>query len=120
MNVLVVDDETKIADVLTERLRLRGFEATPVYDATSAISMLKKHAYEGIILDLRLPDMDGTEVLKHVKSVYPGIRVVILSGHANEDDFQTCLELGASKCFHKPGDIHKLIQVFADGDESTE
>jgi CheY-like chemotaxis protein len=64
--------------------------------------------------------MDGTEVLKHVKAVYPGIRVIILSGHANDHDFQACLELGAEACFHKPGDILKLIQVFTDGNESTE
>jgi CheY-like chemotaxis protein len=82
--------------------------------------MLEKHAYEGIVLDLRLPDMDGTEVLKHVKAAYPDTRVVVLSGHANDHDFQVCRELGASACFHKPGNILKLIEVFTDNDEFTE
>jgi DNA-binding response OmpR family regulator len=86
MKILVVDDEKKIADVMSERLGLRGFDATPVYDGKSALSQVKKEDYDGMILDLRLPDMT----------------VVIVSGHGSEQDFNTCLGLGAVACFHKP------------------
>ena len=112
MNILVVDDEKKIADVLAERLRLRGFNSTPVYDANSALSILKRRAFDGIILDLRLPDMDGVEVLRQTKEAFPEVKVVILSGHANETEFKTYLELGAGACFHKPADILKIIEAF--------
>jgi DNA-binding response OmpR family regulator len=111
MHILVVDDEKKIADTLTMRLQLRGFDASPAYDAASALSELDRISFQGIILDLRLPDMDGIEVLGQIKRMFPAMRVVILSGHANEKDFETCLELGAIACFHKPAKISELIEA---------
>lgn len=111
MKILVVDDEKKIADVLTERLCLRGFDAAPVYDGNSVLSRLKGEIFDGIILDLRLPDIDGIDVLRQIKKEFPDIRVVILSGHANAQDFKTCLELGAIACFHKPLNILKLLDA---------
>ena len=113
MKILVVDDEKKIANALAERLGLRGFDATPVYDGTSALSLLGKDTFDGIILDLRLPDIDGIEVLRQTKGKFPNIQIVILSGHGNEQDFKTCLELGAIACFHKPANILKLTETLA-------
>ena len=111
MKILVVDDEKKIADALAQRLGLRGFDAEPVYDGTSALSQLRQDAFDGIILDLRLPDMDGIEILKRTKGAFPEVRVVILSGHGNEQDFKQCLELGAVACFHKPANILEIIEA---------
>ena len=111
MKILVVDDEKKIANALAERLGLRGFEAEPVYDGISALSRLGRDAFDGVILDLRLPDIDGIEVLRQTKEAGSEVRVVILSGHGNEQDFNTCLELGAVACFHKPANILKLIEA---------
>jgi DNA-binding response OmpR family regulator len=108
MKILVVDDEKKIADVLAQRLVLRGFDATPAYDGGTALSLLGKSRFESMILDLRLPDIDGIEVLRKTLEAFPHMRVVILSGHANDQDFKTCLELGAIACFHKPGKISEL------------
>jgi DNA-binding response OmpR family regulator len=111
MKILVVDDEKKIANALTERLRLRGFDASPAYDATSALSQLDKRSFDGIILDLRLPDIDGIEVLRQIKKGFPEVTVVILSGHGNEQDFETCLNLGAIACFHKPAKFLELVKA---------
>ena len=102
MKVLIVDDEKKIPDVMSERLGLRGFEATPVYDGISALSQLKKGSFDGMILDLRLPDIDGIEILRQTMQLSPEMIVVIVSGHASEEDFKTCRTLGAAACFHKP------------------
>jgi two-component system response regulator CpxR len=108
MKILVVDDEKKIADVLSQRLTLRGFDATPVYDGKTALALLRRDSFDSMILDLRLPDIDGIEVLRKTLEALPHMRVVILSGHANEQDFETCLELGAIACFNKPGKISEL------------
>jgi len=113
MKILIVDDEKKIADALTERLRLRDFDAIPVYDGTSALSLLKSEPFDGMILDLRLPDIDGMEILRQTKTEFPDIKVVIMSGHGNEQDFNTCLELGATECFHKPAKILNLIKALS-------
>jgi DNA-binding response OmpR family regulator len=117
MKILVVDDEKKIADVLTQRLVLRGFDATPVYDGSTALSMLRRDAFDSMILDLRLPDIDGTEVLRKTMEAFPHMKVVILSGHANEQDFKTCFDLGAIACFHKPGKISELEAALTQSSE---
>lgn len=111
MKILVVDDEKKIANVLAERLGLRGFDAVPVYDGTSAIAQLRGDTFDGVVLDLRLPDIDGIQVLRLTREKSPGIRIVILSGHATEQDFETCLALGASACFRKPAKISQLVEA---------
>ena len=113
MKILIVDDEKKIANALTERLRLRGFDAIPAYDGISALSQLKSEPFDGMILDLRLPDIDGMEILRQTKSEFPDIKVVIMSGHGNEQDFNTCLALGATDCFHKPAKILNLIEALS-------
>lgn len=120
MKILVVDDEKKIANALAERLGLRGFDATPVYDGTSALSLLGKDTFDGIILDLRLPDIDGIEVLRQTKERFPNIGIVILSGHGNEQDFKTCLELGAIACFQKPANILKLTEALAQAEVKSD
>ena len=111
MKILVVDDEIKIADVLAERLSLRGFDATPVYDGISALTRLQDGNFDGVVLDLRLPDIHGIEILRLTKERSPGLKIVILSGHGTEQDFKTCLELGAVACFHKPAKISKLVDA---------
>lgn len=125
MKILVVDDEKKIADVLSERLSIRGFDASPVYDGQSALDRLEKEggagnsrngAVDGMILDLRLPDIDGIDVLRQTRTLYPHIKVIILSGHANDLDFRTCMELGALGCFQKPANIAEIIEMFTESE----
>jgi DNA-binding response OmpR family regulator len=111
MKILVVDDEKKIANALAERLQLRGWASTAAYDGTSALSWLRRKAFDGMILDLRLPDIDGIDVLRQTKEEFPAVKVIILSGHGNEKDFEICLGLGAKACFHKPADISKLTEA---------
>ena len=119
MKILVVDDEKKIAETLTQRLILRGFDAMPVFDGESALSRLREDSFDGIILDLRLPDIDGIEILKETKALFPGMRIVILSGHGSDQEFKTCLELGAVACFHKPAKILKIIEALVGSDDEN-
>lgn len=111
MKILVVDDEKKFAGILAERLRLRGFDATPVYDGTSALAQLQADRYDGVVLDLRLPDMDGMQVLLQARRRFPDLRVVILSGHATQAEFKACRELGAADCLQKPAKISELARA---------
>ncbi len=113
MKILVVDDEKKFAQALAERLKLRGFEATPVFDGVSAVERLQSEIFDGMVLDLRLPDMDGIQVLLKIREKLPGLTVVVLSGHATRQDFKICMELGAAACFHKPARISEFTKVLA-------
>ena len=114
MKILVVDDEKKFARVLAERLKLRGFDVTPVFDGTSALTRLQGERFDGVVLDLRLPDMDGIQILRQTREQLPDVKVVILSGHATQQDFETCRELGATAYFHKPAKISELAQALLD------
>ena len=114
MKILIVDDEVKIANALAERFHLRGFDAVPAYNGKSALDLLKTETFDGVVLDLRLPDIDGIEVLRQTLEEFPEIRVIILSGHGTEQDFKTCLEMGAIACFHKPASILKLTKALAE------
>lgn len=115
MKIMIVDDEKKIADAMTERLRIRGIDAVAVYSGRSALQLLRKKTFDGIVLDLRLPDIDGIEVLKRTMKEYPKMKVVILSGHASDQEFQSCLEFGAKACFHKPANLFELTKAFIEG-----
>ena len=114
MKILVVDDEKKIATVLAERLRLRGFDVIPVFDGISALMRLQEERFDGVVLDLRLPDMDGIQVLRQTREKLPDVKIVVLSGHATQQEFKTCRELGAIACFHKPAKISELAQALTD------
>jgi len=114
MKILVVDDEEKFARALAERLTLRGFDATPVFDGTSALAQLPVESIDGMVLDLRLPDMDGIQVLQQIREKWSKITVVVLSGHATRQDFQRCLQMGAAACFHKPAKISEIAEALRD------
>ncbi|MDD4952567.1 MAG: response regulator, partial [Desulfovibrionaceae bacterium] len=81
---LIIDDEISYANVLAKRMRLRGIEATPVYGGREAIQLLKKESFHVALLDLKMDDMDGIEVLKMFRIIEPMMRVVILTGHGGK------------------------------------
>jgi DNA-binding NtrC family response regulator len=85
--VLVVDDESLIADTLAEILNDSGdFEATPVYDASKALQIARSRIPDIIITDVVMPDMNGIQLGKAIRSVCPDTRVVLLSGQAQTRD----------------------------------
>ena len=111
MKVLIVDDEEKIANTLAERLRLRGLETSTAYTGKSALTLLGRENFDCIILDLRLPDIDGVDILRLVMKEFLNVQVAIMSGHGTEEDFRICMELGAIACFQKPANINNLIEA---------
>lgn len=109
--VLLVDDEREFVETLSERLWMRDIGSVVVYDGKSALESIEVERPQVMVLDLRMPGMDGFEVLRRVKGEHPGIEVIVVSGHGTERDRQTCLELGAFTCFQKPVDIGLLCDA---------
>ncbi len=108
MKILLVDDEVEFVQTLAERLQMRDMDTTVVYNGSSALERIQADPPEIMILDLKLPRMDGMEVLKSVKQVRPGIEVIILTGHGSEQDRIKCMDLGAFDYMQKPVDIALL------------
>lgn len=106
--LLLVDDEREFVQTLSERLLIRDMGSAVAYDGESALDMVNEDEPEVMILDLKMPGIDGIEVLRQVKEKRPEIEVIILTGHGSENDRKTCMELGAFAYLQKPVDIDLL------------
>jgi CheY-like chemotaxis protein/cytidylate kinase len=115
--VLLVDDEREFAQTLSERLLMRDMGSAVAYDGESALAMINEDEPEVMILDLKMPGIDGIEVLRRVKQTRPAIEVIILTGHGSEEDRKTCLELGAFAYLQKPVDIELLTETLRKANE---
>ena len=115
--VLLVDDEREFVQTLSERLMMRDMGSAVVYDGESALNLVRDDEPEVMILDLKMPGIDGIEVLRRVKSEHPDIEVIILTGHGSEADREVCMELGAFAYLHKPVDIDVLSETLKAANE---
>jgi DNA-binding response OmpR family regulator len=112
-DILIADDEQRYADMLARRLELRGLRCKVCYKGGTAIDMAAQEGFPMVILDLRLPDLYGTEVLTRIKAQSPETAVIILTGHGTEKDRQQCMERGAHSFMNKPLDIDRLVAIMA-------
>ena len=109
--VLLVDDEKEFVQTLSERLQLRGMGSTVVHDGEQALSFIAEEEPDVMVLDLKMPGIDGIEVLRQIKQQHRNIEVIVLTGHGSKKDEETCLKLGAFAYLQKPVDIDKLSQT---------
>jgi len=118
--VLLVDDERDFVQTLSERLIMRDMGSAVAYDGESALTMIADEEPEVMILDLRMPGIDGIEVLRQVKNTNPDIEVIVLTGHGTEKDKDLCMELGAFAFLQKPVDIQLLSQTLMQANERVQ
>ncbi len=111
MDILVVDDEVEFADAFGERLSLRGFTAHIANSGEQALRIIDQGIVKVMVLDLKMPGMDGLEVLRRVKKSHPEVEVIILSGHGSEMDESYVRTLGAFEYFRKPADIGDILEA---------
>jgi two-component system, OmpR family, response regulator CpxR len=115
--VLLVDDEREFVQTLSERLLMRDMGSAIAYDGESALKLVNDDEPEVMILDLKMPGIDGIEVLKRVKKTRPEIEVIILTGHGSETDRKICMDLGAFAYLQKPVDIGVLTDTLKEANE---
>jgi DNA-binding NtrC family response regulator len=117
-DVLIVDDEQRYADMLARRLALRGLTCKVRYDGQTAIDVVAQEHFPMVLLDLRLPDLYGTDVLVQIKTCRPDTAVIILTGHGTEKDREQCMARGAHAFMNKPVDIDRLVAIMTGIKES--
>jgi len=101
--ILLVDDEPDIALTLTDLLESEGHQIDVASTGTEALERITHHTYDAVLLDIRLPDMDGLLVLENMVQVQPGLPIIILTGLTSLDSVTGPLEeLGAFAYLHKP------------------
>ncbi len=110
LKVLLVDDEEDLVRTMAERMEMRDLGSDVALDGQQALNMIEEETPDVIVLDLRMPGMDGMEVLRHVKQAYPHVAVIILTGHGSDKDEEEARRLGAFDYLRKPVDIGQLIE----------
>jgi len=123
IKVLVVDDEVAFANTLSQRLQMRDMIVGTAYDGEEALSKLKKEEPDVMVLDLRMPGMQGMDVLKETKKTYPFVQVIVLTGHGTDKDAEEAKRLGGFDFLNKPADIdhleRKIRKAFQEKRERT-
>jgi len=110
IKLLLVDDEEAYVNVLANRMAKRSIEVTKALSGTEGIQALRKEDFDAAVLDLKMEDMDGIEVLKVFKKMVPAMPVIMLTGHGSEQAAREGIALGASDYLTKPCDLEELIE----------
>lgn len=109
-NVLLVDDEVPFIETMTKRLEKRNLTISVAFSGVEALEKLQNDtAIEVVILDVKMPQMDGIEALKRIKAEFPLVEVIMLTGHATVETGIEGMKLGAVDYLMKPCEMDVLL-----------
>jgi two-component system, OmpR family, response regulator len=111
--ILLVDDEVAFANNIAKLISKRGYDVVTVYNGESAIKAVEENEFDVIVLDLKMPGIDGLTTLKAIKKSQPKVEVIILTGHGSMDSGIDGIQLGAFDFIMKPvrfDDLHESIR----------
>ena len=109
-NVLLVDDEVEFVETFGERLKMRNIEISKAFSGKEALKVLEKNqTVEVVILDVKMPEMDGIETLTEIKKQYPLVEVIMLSGHSTVESAIDGMKKGAFDYLMKPCEMDQII-----------
>lgn len=118
IKLLLVDDEEGYVNVLSNRMAKRNIEVTKALSGTAGIQALRKGDFDVAVVDLKMEDMDGIEVLKVFKKMVPSMPVIMLTGHGSEQAAREGMESGAFDYLIKPCDLEELIKKIREAVET--
>ena len=107
-HILVVDDESDVRDLLSKFLTRRGYEVRTAGDGAAAIEAIREGHPDIVLLDIRLPKIDGLSVLQRLRDESVNVAIITMSGNADEDTARKSLELGAADFITKPFNLPYL------------
>ena len=119
MKILVVDDERSIRNTLKEILEYEGHEIALAENGLVAIEMVKAKPYDLIFCDIKMPEMDGIEVLDKIQEINSEIPVVMISGHGNIDTAVESIKKGAYDFIEKPLDLNRILITLRNATDKT-
>ena len=108
--ILIIDDEADFASTLRQRLSLRGFEATDIHSGVEGLAQLDTINPDVVILDLKMPDSNGLDIMADIKEHRPEIEVIMLTGHGSAAAGIRAMEQGAFDYIMKPVDLAELLE----------
>lgn len=111
LKVLVVDDNIDLCRNIADILEFKGYEVACVYDGTQAIDENLKRAFDMVIMDVKMPGINGLEALKVLKQINPHMTVILITAFADDILFKEDIESSNYTVFRKPVDVDKLISL---------
>ena len=114
LRILLVDDEEDFASTLAERLELRGFQAEVATSGIDALEHVGEDDFSVLILDVKMPGIDGLGVMAEVKRKRPELPIILLTGHGAIASAETGMKEGAFDYLMKPVDLETLIEKIRD------
>lgn len=115
--VLVVDDEEEFREMMVKRLNKKGLVALAADSGQAALDHLEAKRIDVVLLDVKMPGMDGIETLRQIRVLKPLVEVVLLTGHASVDSGIEGMKLGAFDYLMKPIELEPLLEKLADAYE---
>jgi DNA-binding NtrC family response regulator len=114
LKVLFVDDEIDFLETLMKRMKKRGIDVAGVGNGEQALDYLNQKSVDVVVLDVRMPGIDGIQTLREIKRIDPLMEVIMLTGHASIEVAIEGMELGAFDYLMKPADIDELFYKIQD------
>jgi DNA-binding NtrC family response regulator len=111
LRVLIVDDEDDFRETIVKRLNARKILAEGAASGVKALQVLEDKDFDVIVLDVKMPEMDGIETLRHIKKLKPKIEVIMLTGHASVEFGLKGMQLGAFDYVMKPAPLNELLDT---------
>jgi DNA-binding NtrC family response regulator len=118
IRLLIIDDESRFLDAIATRLKKRGFDVDTASDGPEAIAKAREKRYDIALLDLKMPGMDGGEVLRILKQEHEFLEVIILTGHGSLESAVELTKLGAFGYLPKPYELENLLDTLKDAYEA--
>jgi len=110
VRLLLIDDEKDFVNILSKRMKRRNIDVAKAFSGTEAIQALRGQEFDVAVLDLKMEDMDGIEVLKMLKIMDPQLAVIMLTGHGSAEAAEQGIKLGAFDYLTKPCELEKLLE----------
>ncbi len=111
MKILLVDDEEEFVKTLSERIEMRNVKSDVALNGEEALKIMDEDLPDVMVLDLKMPGIDGLEVLRRTKKAYPGVQIIMLTGHGSEKDEKEARRLGVFEYLQKPVEFEKLMRT---------
>ena len=110
LRILIVDDEEELVSALAERLVLRGFQVESATSGTDALKLSRKRDFDVLVADVKMPGIDGLDLMAAIKRDHPELPVILFTGHGSVAEAERGMQGGAFDYVMKPVDIDVLVE----------
>lgn len=113
LKILVADDDRRMVRTICDILRVKGYETLPAYSGEEAVLMVQGEKFDCVLMDIKMPGIDGVAALKIIKSVVPDTPVVLMSANASDEQMLEAKQLGAASVLTKPIDFQQVLSYLS-------